>query len=246
MKKFSLLLPLLPLFLAACAGNPSLPSRQIDQPYTLPADTREFYFGAGFVHVKKGKEASTRLLLPLSWHLPQGDNWTWELLTAVRHQFYRTPTQTAGLRFGVDSLGYSTTSGWIIDPLASLYYKQLYSPNFALEHTLGGNYTIRTKRSDWNGWRAFLKNSAIFQLSDSTAISPGVTLAMEQEYFSSTVLRVIYLPEDRALFTVPLDLKFSWRLGLQWESVTRYEFDGIGHTLGFRAHSFATVMKHYW
>lgn len=237
----------LALLLCSCAGNPSLPERQIDHPYTLPTDTREFALGVGVARVRELDGRTVNIFgAPGGWAIPISENWTWDLLTMVRHQFHHGARDTAGVRFGVSAIGYSTLDGLIMSPSAEFYYKRLLSPNFALENTLGGDWLTRTRLPGANGWRTYLNVAPLFQLDDNKALSVSAGLALVHRYFGWNMNSLSLFPSDQTRVVVPLGTRFAWRFSKRWEGDVNYRLDAIGQAQGYRAQTLAAVMHYYW
>ncbi len=234
--------------LAACATDSTLPTRQVEHPYTLPEYTTHFALGAGVASVRDDVLGDAVYLgYPVGqWEVPISNSWTWEVLMAFRHQFHRDEKNTYGMRFGIAELGYSSSSGWFIQPLLNFFYQRRVGANLALNHTLGGNYSSRSEHSSLNGWKAFYELGALFQLDDSKSLTPRLTLGLERRYSNPQLLRSTVLPENKAAVTLPLGIDFNWRLGQQWATELSYDFYGIGYSRGFRSHQLALAFSRYY
>jgi hypothetical protein len=227
-----------------------LPTRQIDQPYTLPSDTKEISLGVGTSVVKSNfiRDEVTRVYPVGVLRYPISATWTWELLTGLSHQFYHDEVNTYGIQFGVKDIGYATSTGFFYAPMLSLYYKHLLSKNFALENTLGTIHRFYTQDARRDGWKHFLSIGPLFQLDDNKALSPSVTLSVEKHLYPSSYgsLEESIRPENKTVFTIPLSLSFRWRHSPGWESRVGYSYYGIGYTQRFQVHEANASLAHYW
>ena len=232
---------------AAFAGGPSLPIRRIDRPFTLPADTNEASIGGGASFVRRdfaGKHVYP--IIPGGLAISINDRWTWDVPTGLRYQIHHDETNTAGVAFGLSEIGYVSGTGLILTPMARLYFRRNFSPSFALESTLGG-YHVFSFNGDARGWGGALRLSGVYQLNDSTAIAPRITLNASRRVspiWHSLEDRT--LPSERVQYSLPLGLNISWRFHRRWELAGSYDYFGVGYTDGYSAHNVSAEIHYYW
>jgi len=242
---------LLGLLVSGCAStNPSLPIRKIDQPYTLPMDTREFAAGGGYRYKQQRPEPAERDFVFNEARLsgPISDTWTWDYLSHFRHQLHHDEQDTYGFGLGFREVGYSSFDGLYVMPTVSAYYRRNLSRSFALEAEFQSVYAIYTD-NDARPWAFGFTLSPLWQVDDSKYLRFSVGVAKEQSFDQ---LRAIFddfrvvSSQRRTRIAAPLGLTFGWRFDVQWEARVNYNYQGIGYGSGYRAHGLGLAFSRYW
>jgi hypothetical protein len=234
-------------FLYACSGNPSLPTREIDRPYTLPDDTATWNFGfMGAVNKIEGFRRTGAGIPYMNWESSLGDNLTLEwngLPPALRYQIFHKERDTLGLRAAL-LWGYTSRLGTIYSPSLKLYYRRILGNDFALEIVPGYERSRSTRENIRDGWEAQTEIYGVMQLSEKNSLHLGIVPTYSKN--RGWVFHEMHAPRADKEFVVPLRAKLQRRMTQQWEIYFRTHYDRLGRKNRYYYLEGDLGFNHYW
>jgi hypothetical protein len=248
------LVPLFALGFAGCAAAPVLekyPERQIDRPYTLPKDVASWQTLFGSFHEREGNWSdNTTLIFPLIWNQSLSDTWqlTWmPLPLMVSHEITRDETGYWGASLGT-GVGYGSYSGLTLWPSALVKRRQIFSPDFALDASLVGNFRLPSRHDDFR-WAGGVSVAPLFQVRSNIALGPTLAARLEED-----VLTVVDITDGDWTFTstrtrkmrYPIGAYAHWLMSKQWEVTFSHTYYGLGYDAGFTRRDYLLTLTHFW
>ncbi len=257
MNGFRLIFGLFLVSLAGCAAAPIVdeyPTREIDQPFTLPKGMASWETLIGYEHERYPDDDfyHSSLLYPLVWNQALSDTWqlTWmPLPLGVRHQIHRDETGYWGATLGLGG-GYSSIGGWMVQPSPSIERRMVLGPDFALDTSLYGTFRIPFRDNGYwsSDWLLGVSFRPVFQLSNRFSIGPAVSVVSERQ----SIVTLDFTDIDPIRESVsrkvrfPMGVHSSWRISRRWEMVASYSLARLGYPRGYTRHTTQASFHYYW
>jgi hypothetical protein len=170
-----------------CASGPELDRytrREIERPYTLPQGVASWHIPTVFGHIRDNSSSNTipPIPFPLLWEQSLSDDWNliWAPLPlGVSHQFSNTVESRVGFS-AFAGFSYSTVQGFRFSPTLSFDYRHRFSNELALDLTPSFTPDIPFTKGEEFRWSAGLTTGPLFQLTDTLALKPNVSLGLTQ------------------------------------------------------------------
>ncbi|MCP4445855.1 MAG: hypothetical protein GY811_11005 [Myxococcales bacterium] len=169
-------------FVASCSsprGLDTFPTRDIDRPYTLPADVNTWSMPTitAFRPAHDGVESEflPPIPLPIFYSISLTETLTLDaalIPSSLRYQAYRGDDHLIGIAAGVGLPSYSSVRGGLVLPLhTSVFHRVHLAKWIALETSAGASLLIRT--DDREGWRGSATTGPRLQLTDRLSFRPS-------------------------------------------------------------------------
>ncbi len=219
--------------LAACstpAGLSDYGRRDIDRPYTLPADVNTWITYAPIRYIGPDKDADpgdeaadskivTSVPMPVGYEISLGSRVTLEAAViplGVRVQLARSDRHLFGVRAGSSLLGFTRADGGIVGGGVWGFHRALLGRSWALETTAGESYVYREETPNYVD--VGLTTGPRGQLTDTLSVRPriSVTARREDGDFSTVV---------------PFGADLNWNLHRRWS--VNLDYAGNLEQLGY-------------